>query len=104
MLKVDGQSNLTGKNEPVQLDQEQIQELTEAFDLFDSDGDQKIAARELHVVMQAIGRNMDLKDVEQHIRNIKQERRVASSDGGDEEEEADELDREEFISFISKEM
>ena len=106
MLKPDGQSNLTGKGEPVQLDADQESELREAFDLFDSDGDQSIAAKELHVVMQAIGRNMDLGDVEQHIRNIKNERRaVSSNDGGDAASEEDlSLDLEEFISFISKEM
>ena len=52
---------------PLVLDKEQKEELKEAFDLFDSNGDGKIAARELQVVLQAIGRNMDLRAVEMNI-------------------------------------
>lgn len=52
---------------PLVLDKEQKEELKEAFDLFDSNGDGKIAARELQVVLQAIGRNMDLREVEMNI-------------------------------------
>ena len=55
-----------------------MSELKEAFDLFDRDGDQMIAAMELHVVMQAIGRNMDLDEVEANIKRIKRERRTES--------------------------
>ena len=43
-------SNLSG-TERIRLDPEQESELREAFDLFDRDGDKKIAAKELHVVM-----------------------------------------------------
>ena len=39
------------KCETSNLDPEQESELREAFDLFDRDGDKKIAAKELHVVM-----------------------------------------------------
>ena len=93
------------KTNPITLEPEQEMELREAFDLFDRDGDQSIAAKELHVVMQAIGRNMELSEVEQNIKNIKQERRAAGSDVGSVDEEEDlELDIDEFISFISKEM
>ena len=52
---------------PLVLDKEQKEELKEAFDLFDSNGDGKIAARELQAVLQAIGRNMDLREVEMNI-------------------------------------
>ena len=104
MSKLAGSS----KTGPVVLDAEQEQDLREAFDLFDRDGDQSIAAKELHVVMQAIGRHMDLSEVEQNIKNIKQERRaVTSGKGSQEESDSDEpmeLNLEEFISFISKEM
>ena len=67
-----------------------------------------IAAKELHVVMQAIGRNMDLSEVEANIKRIKKER-MESEAGSDEEDEEDEeedyeLNLDEFISFISKEM
>ena len=67
-----GTSNLSqAKTNPITLEPEQEMELREAFDLFDRDGDQSIAAKELHVVMQAIGRNMELSEVEQNIKNIK---------------------------------
>ena len=39
------------KTNPITLEPEQEMELREAFDLFDRDGDQSIAAKELHVVM-----------------------------------------------------
>ena len=99
-------SNLSNvKTGPITLEPEQENELREAFDLFDRDGDQSIAAKELHVVMQAIGRNMEISEVEQNIRNIKQERRAVSSQGGEEDDDEDlELNQDEFISFISKEM
>lgn len=42
--------------------------MREAFDLFDRDGDQSIGAEELHVVLQAIGRQMNIEEVEMHIR------------------------------------
>ena len=50
------------------LNEEEVQELREAFDLFDRDGDQKIAAKELHVVLQAIGRNMEILEVDAAIK------------------------------------
>ena len=91
------------------LDADQENELREAFDLFDRDGDQSIAAKELHVVMQAIGRNMELSEVRQHIRNIKLEKQAVTSGAASEDQETLgdedlELNLDEFISFISKEM
>ena len=94
------------KTRPIRLNPEQEDELREAFDLFDRDGDQMIAAKELHVVMQAIGRNMDLSEVEANIKRIKKERMTESEAGSDEDEDEEdyELNLDEFISFISKEM
>ena len=66
-------SNLSG-TERIRLDPEQESELREAFDLFDRDGDKKIAAKELHVVMQAIGRNMSIEEIKSNITTIKDER------------------------------
>ena len=56
--------------------------------------------------MQAIGRNMDLSEVEANIKRIKKERMTESEAGSEEsdEEEEYELNLDEFISFISKEM
>lgn len=91
----------------LKLSAAQEEELREAFDLFDRDGDKSIGAKELHVVMQAIGRNMELQEVENHIRDIKKERRRETSAAGSDvamSEEDLELDLDEFISFISKEM
>ena len=99
-------SNLSG-TERISLDPEQESELREAFDLFDRDGDKKIAAKELHVVMQAIGRNMELKEVEENIEQIKRERSdlgAATPDKQDGEDDELVLNLEEFIRFISREM
>ena len=99
-------SNLSG-TERISLDPEQESELREAFDLFDRDGDKKIAAKELHVVMQAIGRNMELREVEENIEQIKRERSdlgAATPDKQDGEDDELVLNLEEFIRFISREM
>ena len=50
------QSLLSLNKKQLQLNEEQLEELAEAFELFDRDGDQMIAAKELHVVLLAIGR------------------------------------------------
>lgn len=104
-----GASNMSAaKTGPITLDADQENELREAFDLFDRDGDQSIAAKELHVVMQAIGRNMELSEVQTHIKNIKLEKQAVTSGASADNESLDddelELNLDEFISFISKEM
>ena len=53
------------------LSDEMIEELREAFNLFDSGGDGLINASELHMVMQAIGRNMSEEEVKTEIKKIK---------------------------------
>ena len=55
------------------LNEGEEQELKEAFDLFDEDASGTLGKRELHVVMQAIGRNMEMSEVEANIRRLKQE-------------------------------
>ena len=94
------------KTGPITLDADQESELREAFDLFDRDGDQSIAAKELHVVMQAIGRNMELSEVEARIKEIKYEGQDVTSNApaSEDDDVALELNLDEFISFISKEM
>ena len=81
-------------------------ELREAFELFDRDGSNSIGVTELHVVMQAIGRQMELNEVEANIRRIKEESRrqeqTPASDGAG--EESLELNLQEFINFISAQM
>ena len=51
---------------------------------------------------------MDLSEVQQHIRAIKQERRAANSNASEQQQEIDdenlELDLEEFMAFLGKEM
>jgi len=79
-------------------------ELREAFELFDRDGDQSIGAKELHVVMQAIGRNMELNEVEANIKKIKEDQRRMNGDSDVESDEDLELNLDEFIKFISEEM
>ena len=100
-------SNKTGysqkKDITLELSAEQEEELREAFDLFDSNGDGGIAARELHVVMQAIGRNVTLQDTEKIVKDIKIEN-LGIEATGDMEDEEFELDIHEFMSLMAKEM
>ena len=81
------------------LNEGEEQELKEAFDLFDEDASGTLGKRELHVVMQAIGRNMEMSEVEANIRRLKQE---SQTEGGDNNGPEDELNQEEFIHFISQ--
>ena len=45
--------------------------MQEAFELFDTSNDGKIGAKELHVVMQAIGRDCTVEEVAEMIHKIK---------------------------------
>lgn len=65
--------------------------------MFDEDNSGSMGSRELHVVMQAIGRNMDLQEVEANIKRLKRER---AEEGSNEATPEDELSQEEFIQFI----
>lgn len=82
-----------------ELTQEQINELAEAFELFDRDGDQMIAAKELHVVLMAIGRQMSVDDVSQSMKELK-EQNGSYIDPNEEPE----LNFQEFIALMTKEM
>ena len=104
-MSLHSQSGVTRRGQDdYPISEEQERELREAFDLFDSDGDKSIAAKELHVVMQAIGRNMEIAEVDAHIRAIKREAREREGGSDVNSEEEKELNEEEFIRFIKKEM
>ena len=60
------------KKQKKEMSAEEQEELKEAFNLFDSGGDGLINASELHMVMQAIGRNMSEEEVKTEIKKIKQ--------------------------------
>ena len=83
------------------LDEERTNELKEAFDLFDENGDGTLGKRELHVLLQAIGRNMDSQEIDDNIRRLKQDQQQ-NEDGGQGDARPDELNQEEFIQFISQ--
>ena len=59
------------KKQKKEMSVEEQEELKEAFNLFDSGGDGLINASELHMVMQAIGRNMSEEEVKTEIKKIK---------------------------------
>ena len=59
------------KKQKKEMSIEEQEELKEAFNLFDSGGDGQINASELHMVMQAIGRNMSEEEVLTEIKKIK---------------------------------
>ena len=92
--------------ETFELSAEQIEELLEAFELFDSSGDGLIGASELHVVMQAIGRNMTEADVGKLIHNIKLQQYAENGESEPELEsdEEEELDFKEFLKLIGEDM
>jgi len=52
------------------LTQEQIQELKEAFSLFDTDHDGKISARELEVVLRSLGQTPSKNEVQDMINEM----------------------------------
>ena len=92
--------------EDFELSEEQIEELNEAFELFDSSGDGLIGASELHVVMQAIGRNMTVEDVGKLIHNIKLQQYEENGESEPElaSDEEEELDFKEFLKLIGEDM
>ena len=53
-----------------ELTKEQKNELKEAFDVFDKDGDETISAEELQVVLEAVGRKMTREQVDDAIARI----------------------------------
>lgn len=63
------QSRLSGAARTIVegLNKDQEDELKEAFILFDGDDSGTMGSRELQVVMNAIGRNMELADIEANI-------------------------------------
>ena len=79
--------------------------MQEAFELFDTSGDGKIGAKELHVVMQAIGRDQSVEEVAEMIHKIKvqqaEEKGILPQDRKQEQEE--ELDHDEFFKLIGDE-
>ena len=89
-----------------ELSPEQTEELKEAFELFDSSGDGQIGAEELHVVMQAIGRNMTVEDVGRLIHNIKlqQYEELGQTEPSLDEDEEEELNFQEFLKLIGEDM
>ena len=66
-----GRESKVSKKNKKTLTQDQLQELAEAFELFDRDGDQMIAAAELRVVLMAIGRQMQEQDVVKAMQDLK---------------------------------
>ena len=76
---------------PFELTKEQKEELKEAFEVFDADGDGHINAQELRVVLEAAGRNMTEEEVQAKIAEV-------DDDG------AGELEWDEFLNLMTEEM
>lgn len=60
----------TKKGRPHGLSDQKVQEIREAFDLFDTDGSGTIDAKELTVAMRALGFEMTEEQIEQMIRDV----------------------------------
>ena len=58
------------KSKSFELTKEQKEELKEAFQVFDVDGDGHINAEELQVVLEAVGRKMTPEQVQEAINRV----------------------------------
>lgn len=87
----------------LQLTVEQVQDLIEAFELFDTNGDGGIGAKELHIVLNAIGRNISFPETEQLIAEIELEH-MQIDEQSNSEGKAGELDIYEFLRLMAKEI
>lgn len=76
---------------PIELTEEQRQEIREAFDLFDTDGSGSIDAKELKVAMRALGFEPKKEEVRKMIADIDK-----NGSGS--------IDFEEFLSMMSVKM
>ena len=74
-----------------ELSKEQKEELKEAFEVFDADGDGHIDAHELQIVLEAVGRKMSIEEVGEAIKKV--------DDSGD-----GEIEFEEFLKLMTDEM
>ena len=79
------------EQKPFELTKEVKEELKEAFEVFDADGDGHINAEELQVVLEAAGRKMTREEVEAKIAEV-------DDDG------AGELEWDEFLNLMTEEM
>lgn len=88
-------SNLFG------LTNQQIEDLKEAFDLFDVSGDGRVGAEELSMVLRAIGRNSTTEDAEKIIKDIEARKPADEMEGDD---HPGELDINEFLELMAQEI
>ena len=89
MSEADTHTNNVQK--PFELTKEQKQELKEAFEVFDADGDGHIDANELQIVLEAVGRKMELHEVQEAIKKV-------------DEDQTGEIEFDEFLKLMSDEM
>jgi centrin-1 len=80
-----------GKQAAPKLDQEQIEELKEAFNLFDTDGSGNIDAKELKAAMRALGFQVKKADVRKMIADI-------------DKDDSGTIDFQEFIDMMTGKM
>ena len=73
------------------LTPEQLNDLKEAFSVFDRDGDEKINADELCIVFEAIGRPKSIEEVEAMISAV-------------DEDNTGEIEYAEFLNLMSNEL
>ena len=76
---------------PFELSKERKEELKEAFEVFDADGDGHINAEELKIVLEAAGRKMTEEEVRAKIAEV-------------DEDGAGELEYDEFLALMTEEM
>lgn len=89
--KAAARKGVAGKNKPIELTDEQRQEIREAFDLFDTDGSGSIDAKELKVAMRALGFEPKKEEIRKMIADI-------DKDG------SGNIDFDEFLSMMTLKM
>ena len=87
------QNALSGikKSSQHNLSSEMVEELKEAFTLFDADGSGSISAEELHTIMASLGKNVSLEEVMRMIQDV-------DDDG------SGEIEFDEFLVLVTKKM
>ena len=80
-----------GDKKKFELSQEQLNDLKEAFSVFDRDGDEKINAEELSIVLEAIGRKKTLEEVHEIIAAV-------------DDDNTGEIDYQEFLNLMANEI
>jgi Ca2+-binding EF-hand superfamily protein len=86
------------------LDEETIEQLCQAFELFDVSGDGGIGEEELHRVLTATGRQITLEETKKLIEEIERKAEQTAEPGQTDDGRHGELDIHEFMELMAAEI